>query len=799
MLNIIDINTSAANLGLVETLKADLRSRLSPTVNKGTVVIISKFPAVGNMLSGVDYLILLSIPKATGNYLSVKINKTHKYIHNAVLLIKTLQDDHIDAADDAALYAPDSEFDYNETLSQNAYDLRDFCLPKEDIWPVAIYQVTAANAPSFFNSKLLLNHPLTAKYLVWAMAHQAHEKTPAYGLNSFSRDSEALQSEGNLIDFCKNLLDRANSGVNYGILTKKKIDQLNRTNKVTDEILNNLGTSLSIISGKAGTGKTLALTRVLSKYQQERHNVRFLTYNNLLVFDIRQLLRNFPGSDTKLSAMSVHSFFYKQSHTLGIPLLLGQDRVEQLLQVCEQRISKLVPAYQSLLDSKHQGIDQLLQAAGALRLPKSDYEELGLFARFARGKGWPGFAEIQKHYLEFKRSILEKNIGREIFLQDYYKVLELLYLAVTNTEKFYRDMGIKNRYDLLSSLYDTDKYTHPAEVEAKTEDPGETPTIPLGNLLQRVNKVERQVGWAKLMLVDESQDFHLYEKELLFALRRPENMAISTGGKEQLIRHNKLLDWSLSMNRKIPHQRFPLRNRTFRQKANIVSLVNALGAHFGIPLSLESVDESQGLGKIIIDTRPKTSFIAAEIALELRDNGRINGCSAYESLMFLVPSRGYTDKHQDEGFSISENDVVSSVQQSTSRKFKYRNELLALDILSWDGVSENKGALKIPQQTETRVIHYESCRGLEAWSCALLSLDSYFNHKREAEEAAKHLADDLFLSEDERKDKYAAIWCLMAFTRPMDTLYIQLDSPISRFSRLLLGLAAGAPGITVLE
>jgi hypothetical protein len=797
MLNIIDINTSASTLEFIEELKADFRARLSPTVKTGTVVIISQFPAIGNMLSSIDYLVLLTIPRLDGNYLKVRISDKNKYVYNAVLLIKTTQDDQILSADDSAFYSKDGQFDYLETNSQNIFDFRDYCLPKEDVWAYSIYQVSSANAPSFYNNKIVLNHKLTAKYLIWTIANQAHEKAPDYGVNSFGRESSALQSPENLIDFCKNLLDRANAGIRYGILTKKKIDQMGRSSKVTDDILENLGSSLSIITGKAGTGKTLALTRVLSRYQQERHNVRFLTYNNLLVFDIRQLLRNFPCSDTKLSALSVHSFFYKQSHTLGIPLLLSEERVDQLMEICEKRISNLEKIYQGLLDKKEQSSEKLLQSAVAGGIPKSDFEEVGLFAKYARGQKWPDFPIILASYLEFKRTILERNIGRDIFLQDYYKVLELLYKAVTNTAQFYEDMGIKDRYSLLATLYNTDEYIEPEGVEPEVEKLKKKTVIPFGNLLQMVNTVERQVGWAKLMVIDESQDFHLYEKELLFRLRKPENMVIATGGKEQLIRHSKLLDWSLSMNKKVPHLLFPLRSRTFRQKANIVHLVNSFGASFGIPLSLESVKESQGLGKIIIDLRPKNSFIASEIALELRDNGRINGCSAYESLMFFVPSKGYTDKLRDEGFVISENDVVTSTQQTSSRKFKFKSELIDMNILSWDGVSENKGALKIPQQTETRVIHYESCRGLEAWSCALLSLDTYFSHKRESEEASRHLSDDLFLSEEERKDKFAALWCLMAFTRPMDTLYIQLDSATSTFSQLLLVLAADCPGVSI--
>jgi hypothetical protein len=160
MLNIIDINTNASRLEFIEELKAGFRARLSPTVKIGTVVIISQFPAIGNMLSSIDYLVLLTIPKLDGNYFKVRISDKNKYVYNAVLLIKTLQDDQILSVDDSAFYSKDGQFDYLETNSQNIFDFRDYCLPKEDVWAYSVYQVFSANAPSFYNNKIVLNHKL---------------------------------------------------------------------------------------------------------------------------------------------------------------------------------------------------------------------------------------------------------------------------------------------------------------------------------------------------------------------------------------------------------------------------------------------------------------------------------------------------------------------------------------------------------------------------------------------------------------------------------------------------------------
>lgn len=71
---LIDINTNNQNLDEVEFLKNHLQKKLEPTVKEGTVIIISDFPAVGNMAGKLDYLILVTLKKFGGNYLRLSQN-----------------------------------------------------------------------------------------------------------------------------------------------------------------------------------------------------------------------------------------------------------------------------------------------------------------------------------------------------------------------------------------------------------------------------------------------------------------------------------------------------------------------------------------------------------------------------------------------------------------------------------------------------------------------------------------------------------------------------------------------------
>jgi hypothetical protein len=54
------------------------------------------------------------------------------------------------------------------------------------------------------------------------------------------------------------------------------------------------------------------------------------------------------------------------------------------------------------------------------------------------------------------------------------------------------------------------------------------------------------------------------------------------------------------------------------------------------------------------------------------------------------------------------------------------------------------------------------------------------------------------MEEKERREKYAALWCLMAFTRPIETLYIHIEDVKSEFSKKLLEIAKNTEGTIIL-
>lgn len=84
-----------------------------------------------------------------------------------------------------------------------------------------------------------------------------------------------------------------------------------------------------------------------------------------------------------------------------------------------------------------------------------------------------------------------------------------------------------------------------------------------------------------------------------------------------------------------------------------------------------------------------------------------------------------------------------------------------------------------------------------------MDLNDFYYEKiisRDAEDNAETYAGGLF---EEGRDKYmaqyASLWCFMAMTRAIDTLYIKLSNTSNSFSQTILGVARGLPQVEILE
>lgn len=340
-----------------------------------------------------------------------------------------------------------------------------------------------------------------------------------------------------------------------------------------------------------------------------------------------------------------------------------------------------------------------------------------------------------------------------------------------NPQEFYEKCNIKSRRELLDLMSKTDK-KHDEDFSSEYEFEEFNQDIQ--------NTVMHTKWWYRSVLIDEAQDCNNYEKLILMKVYGAENIVITSGGKDQLIRTSLVTDWTHALKKTITADTITLPARSYRQKANIVRFVNAFGEYFKISGSIKWADESHGLGRVIIDMRTGIRGLSPDTLDEIREEGKVQGCSDYENCLVILPTTGYTSRTRERGIVIDELDNVDIVDKSTSRTLDLSNE----DLKIWNGIVEQKNKLSVPTANQTRFIYYESCRGLEAWNVLCVDLDAFFYNMRSSKDAELYARtnQNLFLDDDYLKSEFALHWVYMAMTRPIDTLYIRLAIPSNDFS-----------------
>ena len=521
------------------------------------------------------------------------------------------------------------------------------------------------------------------------------------------------------------------------------------------------------------------LTRVFNNVVSSGHHCRFLTFNHLLVFDLKHCLCRMPVfRNTNAYIHTLHYFFYHFSKKMGIHSLFTEKRLNELMDVCTQRIdiaNKYIQLYEE--ETGEWPTKAIFWEKYKDRIDPGDITEIAKYLSFGDINNYSidSLLKIRESYLQQRKRLLENELGNEMFLADYNKVLETLYLMLDNPREFYEKYSIRSRRELLNLLSKIDKVSNE---EHKTEYEYEEFKQDVQNTIMHTK------WWSNTVLIDEAQDCNNYEKLILMKVYGAENIVITSGGKDQLIRTSLETNWIVALNKTIPFLKIPLGSRSYRQKANIVNFVNSFGDFYKISSPINSANESKGLGRVIIDVRNGIHGFSNDTLNELREAGKIMGCSDYENCIVLLPTTGYSSKTKEKGIVIDELDNVEIIDKTTNRQLSITNN----DLNIWNGIVESKGGLSVPAANETRFIYYESCRGLEAWNVLCVDLDSFFYNMRSSKESELYARtnQDLYKDESVLKSEYALHWIYMAITRPIDTLYIKLANPSNEFSQKLI-------------
>ena len=262
------------------------------------------------------------------------------------------------------------------------------------------------------------------------------------------------------------------------------------------------------------------------------------------------------------------------------------------------------------------------------------------------------------------------------------------------------------------------------------------------------------------VLVDEGQDWPDEERDLLYAMFGPERVIVADG-VDQFVRTTSHCDWTLNRGQVIDTSRRwiqPLR-KSLRLKSQLCDFASNFAAKVGTRWDMEP-NHDVGGGRVKLILGEYTREIHAEImeAQAKASNRPIDAlfCVTKES---GAPSRRFPDQLESWGSKI------------------------------WDGTIEG-GRDDYPREVDQhRIVKYESCRGLEGWSVVCLDLDRFYDRKYREGLRAEH---DLLQSAEEAALLFAGRWCLIPFTRAIDTLVLQFN-PKSAVADLLLPLARQSP------
>jgi hypothetical protein len=240
-----------------------------------------------------------------------------------------------------------------------------------------------------------------------------------------------------------------------------------------------------------------------------------------------------------------------------------------------------------------------------------------------------------------------------------------------------------------------------------------------------LEKVRRKIGGFRrgfYLFVDEAQDCHRLEKDILIRIFGGNKIVIVSGGKEQLIRHGEVCRWDRTEGKSLPHHFFPTGNVSHRTKKNVLDLCNFVANKYFIDLNLKPL-KSDDVGQVIVDFRPFDSDRVSTVINELLIKGELAGCTPYEALIAMVDtsSLDYEDSGETNIY-INEFDNIEEHQDNENKPWQ-GIALIEKYHPVWDGTNNNKGRNDIPYPGEVRLIHYESCRGLEAWSTTNVDVD----------------------------------------------------------------------------
>ena len=266
------------------------------------------------------------------------------------------------------------------------------------------------------------------------------------------------------------------------------------------------------------------------------------------------------------------------------------------------------------------------------------------------------------------------------------------------------------------------------------------------------------------LMVDESQDWPQNEARLLMALY-PTNAFCLADGVDQLLRGRRAI-WDRGI--KIEDKVIISLTRSLRMKKNLAVFANCIANDCQISWKVVPNDQASG-GRVIILGKPYSQH--QQLHEELVANTKSKGNSEIDFL-FCIPTSNKTKRDVTHTSDIGDF-LLSSGQEI------------------WNGIDEIERKNFPRSKNQFRIVHFESCRGLEGWAVVLQNADMYWEEclKYRKLEGLSEEDGMAFKNIDQVAFDYAWQRMMISLTRPIDTLVITLNDLNSEFSKTILKIA----------
>jgi hypothetical protein len=288
------------------------------------------------------------------------------------------------------------------------------------------------------------------------------------------------------------------------------------------------------------------------------------------------------------------------------------------------------------------------------------------------------------------------------------------------------------------------------------------------DILDVVNANPEQFAFD-CVLIDEAQDWKPEEVSSIKSIFGINNLVISDG-MDQLVRSSHA-SWTLGL--KAPEKIVFNLDQSLRMKGNLALFANALSKNLNyIDWSIKTNPQIRG-GKVIVfagSILESLNLAKQELELAFSLNNR-----AVDLLALVTPS--LADKLRDESYF---------------KKFES-----ALGVSIWRGY-EDAVRREPPKSTdELRVLQYDSARGMEGWTTFCFNFDDFFCYKKSQFVKIYQSQEVIDLDEDSWVTREVSRWVLMALTRSIDTIFIQIEDVDSEIARCLRSLSEQMPDFVI--